>query len=232
MSDLPKALEGAARQLVESHLDLVEGIARGIASDFPKANDLSELISLGRSGLVDAGTRYDPRYGASFSTYATYRIRGAIFDGMRKTMTISRRDWQKIQFMRRSSEYLEERSEEKTKDAAAEAELLEEMVSDVTVIYLTSLDAIIEKGGEVAQEQSTPEEELSNNQLVQKLQMARQKLDPKENEFLRLCYEENLSLSEAGKRCGFSKGWASRLHARLMGELALLLGAPEPEVSL
>lgn len=232
MSDLPKTLQGTARQLVESHLGLVESIARGIASDFPRANDLQELISLGRIGLVDAGTRYDPRHGASFSTYATYRIRGAIFDGMRKTMTISRRDWQKLQFQRRSSEYLESRSEEKTANPAAEADLLEEMVCDVTAVYLTSLDAMIEKGDDVAQEQTTPEEELSNAQLTQKLKAARQQLDPKENEFLRLCYEENLSLSEAGKRCGFTKGWASRLHARLMGELAQLLGAPMSEVSL
>jgi RNA polymerase sigma factor FliA len=231
MSDLPKTLEGTARQLVESHLGLVEAIARGIAAEFPRANDLPELISLGRIGLVDAGTRYDPRYGASFSTYATYRIRGAIFDGLRRSMTISRRDWQKIQFQRRSNEYLEERSTENT-STPAEADLLEEMASDVTAIYLTSLDAILERGGEIAQEQSTAEEELSHAQLTLKLQAARQQLDPKENEFLRLCYEENLSLSEAGKRCGFSKGWASRLHARLMHDLAGLLGSPMPEVSL
>jgi RNA polymerase sigma factor FliA len=231
MSDLPKTLEGTARQLVESHLGLVEAIARGIASEFPRANDLQELISLGRTGLVDAGIRYDPRHGAAFSTYATYRIRGAIFDGLRKSMTISRRDWQKIQFQRRSNEYLEEHSTENT-STPGEADLLEEMASDVTAIYLTSLDAIIERGGEVAQEQSTAEEELSHAQLTLKLQAARQQLDPKENEFLRLCYEENLSLSEAGKRCGFSKGWASRLHARLMHDLAGLLGAPMLEVSL
>jgi RNA polymerase sigma factor FliA len=232
MSELPKTLQGTARQLVESHLGLVEAIARGIAADLPKANDLQELISLGRFGLVDAGTRYDPRFGASFATYATYRIRGAIFDGLRKNMTISRKDWQKIQFQRRSSEYLEERSADKSAPGAPEADLLEEMVSDVTAIYLTSLDAMIEKGNDVAQEQTTPEEELSNAELSHKLKAARQQLDPKENEFLRLCYEENLSLSEAGKRCGFTKGWASRLHARLMGELAQLLGAPTPEVSL
>ena len=232
MSDLPKTLQGTARQLVESHLNLVEALARIIAAEFPQINDLPELISLGRIGLVDAGTRYDPRHGASFATYATYRIRGAIFDGLRRSMTVSRRDWQKIQFQRRSNEYLEERSAENTPTPAAEADLLEEMAADVTAIYLTSLDAIIEKGGDVAQEQSTAEEELSHAQLALKLQAARQQLDPKENEFLRLCYEENLSLSEAGKRCGFSKGWASRLHARLMRDLAELLGSPMPEVSL
>jgi RNA polymerase sigma factor for flagellar operon FliA len=232
MSDLPNTLSKTARQLAESHLDLVEGIARGVLRDFPKANDLSELVSLGQMGLIDAATRYDPRHGASFPTYATYRIRGAIFDGLRKAMAISRRDLQKLQFQRRSNEYLEERSEEKTKDEAAEIDLLEGMVTDVAAIYLNSLDAMLENGVQVAVEQPNPEEELSTAELSQKLREARKKFDPKEREFLRLCYEEDLTLTEAGKRCGFSKGWASRLHTRLIGELAVEIGAPPPEVSL
>jgi RNA polymerase sigma factor for flagellar operon FliA len=229
MSEQTPTLQGAAKKLVESHLHLVESIARGVASDFPKITDLSELISLGRMGLVDAATRYDPRQGASFSTFATYRIRGSILDGIRKLMPMSRSMWQKIQFRKKANEFLEDKSQEPTKTGAEEAQALEDIAADVTAIFITSFDAMLSDGKDVVQEQVSPEEKASTNELVSMLAIARKKLNPKDNEFLRLCYDEGLSITEAGKRCGFTKGWASRLHSRLIHDLACEMGAPLAE---
>ena len=41
-------------------------------------------------GLVDAANKYDPNKGVKFKTFAEYRVRGAIFDEMRKLDWFSR----------------------------------------------------------------------------------------------------------------------------------------------
>ena len=46
--------------------------------------EMDELIAYGQIGLLEAAERFDPKVGANFLTFAHYRIKGAIFDGLRK----------------------------------------------------------------------------------------------------------------------------------------------------
>jgi len=43
-----------------------------------------ELVALGNTGLAEAAQRFDDTRGATFATYAWYRVQGAIVDGLRK----------------------------------------------------------------------------------------------------------------------------------------------------
>lgn len=52
---------------------------------------LEDLASLGAMGLLEAFDRFDPGRGIKFSTFAEYRIRGAIYDGLRENDVLSRR---------------------------------------------------------------------------------------------------------------------------------------------
>lgn len=71
------------RDLVEGHLELVDKIVRGMLRRLPAHIDKADLIQQGRIGLIEASRRYDPTSAASFKTFATYRIRGEIIDGLR-----------------------------------------------------------------------------------------------------------------------------------------------------
>ena len=65
----------AASQLVNSHLRLVAKIAKGfLGYGLP----LSELISEGNVGMMQAIRRFDPERGFRFSTYAMWWIRASI----------------------------------------------------------------------------------------------------------------------------------------------------------
>ena len=65
----------AASRLVNSHLRLVAKIAKGfLGYGLP----LSELISEGNVGMMQAIKRFDPERGFRFSTYAMWWIRAAI----------------------------------------------------------------------------------------------------------------------------------------------------------
>jgi RNA polymerase sigma factor (sigma-70 family) len=76
----------ARNALVEAHLHLVPDIAGRIHAGLPPSFDLEDLISEGNLGLIKAATRYRPRAHnrTPFSAFARKRIRGAIFDSVRR----------------------------------------------------------------------------------------------------------------------------------------------------
>ena len=67
--------ELARQRLVESNMRLVINIAKTYRN---KAIPLEDLIQEGAIGLMQAATRFDPKRGFRFSTYATHWIRQAI----------------------------------------------------------------------------------------------------------------------------------------------------------
>jgi RNA polymerase sigma-32 factor len=67
--------EAALRDLVGSHLRLVIKIARGFAG---YGLPLSDLISEGNVGLMQAARKFEPDRGFRFATYAMWWIRAAI----------------------------------------------------------------------------------------------------------------------------------------------------------
>jgi RNA polymerase sigma factor FliA len=74
-----------ADQLVARHLELARRAAGRI---YPRVRGLAsfdELRALANAGLAEAAERYDPGRGATFATFAWYRIHGAIFDGLRRS---------------------------------------------------------------------------------------------------------------------------------------------------
>ena len=50
----------------------------------PPNVELDDLVAYGQIGLVEARGDFDPARGNRFSTFAYYRIRGEIYDGMAK----------------------------------------------------------------------------------------------------------------------------------------------------
>ncbi|MEE2788865.1 MAG: sigma-70 family RNA polymerase sigma factor [Myxococcota bacterium] len=57
----------------------------------PRAIEFEELIGYGYVGMVEAEQRYDDERGTNIETFARYRIRGAIIDGVRQALGVTRR---------------------------------------------------------------------------------------------------------------------------------------------
>lgn len=90
--------ESVPKDLIAEHLYLVKVIAQKLYAKMPGFVELDDLIQWGYFGLADAVRRFDPGRGNKFNTFASYRIRGAMFDGMRDDDIASRssRDATKI----------------------------------------------------------------------------------------------------------------------------------------
>jgi RNA polymerase sigma factor for flagellar operon FliA len=76
------SLTSAQRELVRAHLSLVDDVAFRELGRLA-ATDLPRLRSFGAAGLIDAAQKYDSTKGAQFRTYAWWRVRGAIRNGLR-----------------------------------------------------------------------------------------------------------------------------------------------------
>ena len=55
----------------------------------PKHVDFEDLVSLGQVGLAEAARQCEPGRGVAFTTFAYYRVRCAIFDGLRQMTGVS-----------------------------------------------------------------------------------------------------------------------------------------------
>src|SRR5687768_2358434 len=94
-------------RLIESHRFLVWKAVRLIWPRVQAHVERQELVSLGDLGLVEAAGRYDPAGGASFATFAWYRVQGAILDGLRSQAHLPRRVWAQLVALRAAGELLE-----------------------------------------------------------------------------------------------------------------------------
>lgn len=221
--------EAERARLVETHLDLSR---RAAAMIYPRVRahmEFEELVALGNQGLAEAATRYDPNRGASFATFAWYRVQGAIMDALRRNSALPRRVWHKLVALRAAAEYLEHRTEREAGAAKAGAAppqgadalaAIKDALSAIRTMYVTSLEGLHEeKGFEPAGEGDNPAERIDVGRLTTKLRAALERLPEKERALVTKHYWEGKNLLEAGKELGMSKSWASRLHGQAVDRL-------------
>jgi RNA polymerase sigma factor for flagellar operon FliA len=214
-------------QLTERHLGLVKSIALKLHGQLPPQVELDDLIGYGTQGMLEAAQRFDPSRGVTFATFAYYRVRGAMFDGLRRSGQMRRRDYARARLAERADAYLENAAaREEGADPADRARrttadtlsALSEHVAALTTIYVTSLDALARP--EVPDDQAVaPFEQLDAVGLNAHLSEALASLEERERRMVELCYYQNHSIREASEVLGVSKSWASRIHGRAIHKL-------------
>src|SRR5256885_4750565 len=98
---------GSGEEVLRRHLPLVRRVVQRLAARKPPHIELDDLVSWGIVGLLDAIGKYDPRKEASFSTYAQFRIRGAILDHLRSLDWVPRSVRQKASLIEKTAHVLE-----------------------------------------------------------------------------------------------------------------------------
>src|SRR5215207_7944830 len=71
-------------RLVMEHVGLVKTLAQRLAQRLPSQVEISDLISVGVLGLIDAAARYKPTLGVPFDAFARRRVQGAMLDSLRE----------------------------------------------------------------------------------------------------------------------------------------------------
>lgn len=207
-----------ANQLIEQYGSFVRSIARQVKKSVSPRIELDDLIAYGMTGLLEAGERFDAKQGANFTTFSYYRIRGAIYDGLRGMGWVSRNEYQKIRFGEQANAYLENASSSKTEDL----EDLAGQVSNLVTIFVTSLEGLEKQDFEDTKIQAQ-DDRLLELELKTNLQKAMQRLPKPDLELIKLYYFQNLSLEEVGQKIGLSKSWTCRKHAQVIEKLGELM---------
>src|SRR5439155_3024822 len=211
-------------ELIFAHQGLVRAIARGIHRSFPRYIDLDDLIGYGQLGLAQAAQEFDPERGIQFSTFAYYRIRGAILDGANQLNWLKRTTRAGDAYDRMSGDVLATDVADSAGGAGHtdEAKWLSDVGGKLGMVFLLSQageDA--DQRMEVADDEAiVPLESLLDDELKQTLRTLIDELPADARQLVRATYFEGKTLKDAGEQLGISKAWASRLHARSLDQLA------------
>jgi RNA polymerase sigma factor FliA len=224
-------LSSSPQDLIDQGQGLVHSLAAKIHRKLPQGVDVEDLVGYGQVGLVEAARDFDPSRGNQFSTYAYYRIRGAIYDGLSKMSWFGRTHYEHVRCERMANEALAASAESKPADAEREeagARRFRDISWSLLVVYLASHVRSDEEGaGDPISlpdpSAPTPLSAAVNSEITQQLRKLIDALPADEAALIRATYFEGATLEEAGQKIGISKSWASRLHARSLQRLARLL---------
>lgn len=229
--DTPQSLE-----LFNENLPLVDQIAWQVIRSVDNRLDFDELRSFGMEGLLIAARRFDPDKGVPFRGYATFRVRGAMIDGVRKNGALPRRAHQKLKALQAATRYAEDSVEERTTppppgQTRVDAQnALDDYLARVATAMAVGLLASTARGedGEtttIAPEQPA-DDALANAQMLELVQSEIAKLPHEERELIERHYFQGERFDHVAEGLGLSKSWASRLHSRAVGRLALRFREP------
>jgi len=204
-------------ELISQYMPYAASIASRVCQSLSSAVDYEEVLCNARLGLLEAARRFDETQEVDFRTFAYYRIKGAIYDGLRRSGWLPRTLYAKIKFEEAANEYLQNRSLGGTRNVVQEHDdnTVAETVNSLASIYIISLDAA--EDIDIEDEDSPDLEQRTEfMQIRQYMRDAIGSLPEKEKQLVKMYYFQNKTLEEIGDRLGLSKSWTSRLHARAL----------------
>lgn len=222
-------------QLIERNLSLVKYAAAWVAGRLPSHLRLDDLYSAGTLGFLRAIEDYDPERGVEFSAYAVPRIRGAIFDELRRLDYLPRRVRRKIREAQRAIETLSQRLDREPSDEEVAAELgigLEDyrrlLGEGVTLLSLDATFGMREDGGSAfdsIEDTSSPSPIRTLELKERRATLGRviEGLPDKERQVLALYYYEELTMQEVGQVLGVTESRVSQIHSSAILKLRVAL---------
>ncbi len=231
------ALENKSKEtLIVEFAPMVKYIADRITMHFPPGISKEDLISAGILGLNDAIDKFKVKKGVKFKTYATYRIKGAMVDELRKMGWASRsvvRDSQKIE--RAVSELKSKlnrapRDDEVADQLGVTIDAYHKMLWRTQSMSLVSLDELLPDGNTArlacqASTDPSPFDALKVKQLKAVLADEIAKLTKKEQMVVSLYYYDELTLKEIGNVLDLTESRISQIHSKIIATLRIRLQA-------
>ena len=214
--------------LIQESQGLVRSLALKIHRKLPAQVDVDDLISYGQIGLAEAARSYDPAEGAQFSTFAYYRIRGAIYDGISKMTWLNRSQYNRVRCEQMAGEALRANAEESRNSSSEETSLGDDVrwfkgiSSALAVVHLATSECDESGESSALEDRHTPAPDATADRR-ERAQILRKVIDDLPGEagkLIRAAYFDGLTLQEAGQQLGVSKSWASRLHSRALEQMA------------
>lgn len=223
----------ACDELIRMYFPLVDYHVQRISVGLPRNVSKEDLKSHALMGLYDALEKFDYTRDLKFDTYASFRIRGSIIDGLRQEDWLPRSLRERSKKVEATTEKLEQKYGRyvTAREVADELELIEDEVlqvmSESFVANLLSIDeetndskrAETYKNTLIDKNILTPEEQMVKKNTREELERVIEDLNDKEQLVISLFYFEELTLTEIGQILGLSTSRISQIHSKALFRL-------------
>ena len=221
-------------ELVMRELPHVYYIAARIGERLPKHIDMQDLIQAGVLGLLDACRNFNEAKDAQFSTFAKFRIRGAILDSLRRL------DWGSRALRKRNREIAasiakleaslgrEPGEEEIAKDLGLKIEELHDAMAQIDALCIIGQQSesrndrgdvqdLIESAP--SPEDDNPFKMCADAETKEHLARAISELSEREQLIISLYYREELTMKEISEVVGVAVSRVSQIHSAVLMKL-------------
>jgi RNA polymerase sigma factor for flagellar operon FliA len=178
----------------------------------------ADYLQYARVGLVEAIDSFDPERSVPFEAFSSYRIKGAILNGLAAESELAA---QRAFWSRRERDRVESLKQHELQSDRRDT--LEQLVNLTVGLALTHL--IEQDPGEVVDETlaSNPYAVTELSQLRRAVRSLLPALPDRERELIRRHYEEQVEFQQIAQEWGLTKGRVSQLHAQALAKLRELL---------
>lgn len=215
------------------YMPIVESIVNKMSINARQGLDRDDYISIGVIGLMDALDKYDESHNIPFEKYARWRIKGAIYDELRKNGIISRGRMDKLDTMYSAKAALQQKLLREPTDMEisrylridiAELHSLYETIHYLSQSYLEetlflnddeySLIELIED-----KKAENPQARIEEEETKQDLVRALDTLSERERIILDMYYAKELPLKEISEILEISISRVSQIHGKSLIKL-------------
>ncbi len=226
-----RVIPGSSREesLVQHYLPLVRTVVSRLAMNLPPHVDSEELYSAGLTGLLNAVRNYNPKAGTAFETYARLRIRGAVFDELRKMDWVPRSVHTKARKLQAATQALEQHKgraptdEEMARHLKVSVKDYQRWVEEARPITFVCLDAAFNNDYDDSSSQhdsladprqEDPVDGTFRRELARLLADRMKLLPTMQRKVLALYYFEDMRLREIAEAFGLTESRICQIHAQ------------------
>lgn len=190
-----------------------------------------DLVSYGLIGLIDAIERFSPAAGIKFETYATFRVRGAILDELRRLDFLPRSVRAQARLLDATRSDLQEdlgrspTTRELSERTGLDPETVTMVAGSLAAASPTGLDGVSETLAVDDDRFDAAIDEIDMALAGRQLREAMDRLPDRERTAVALYYLEGLTLAQVGEVLGVTESRVSQLRSRALQRLAEMMGA-------
>jgi RNA polymerase sigma factor for flagellar operon FliA len=214
--------------LVEEYLPLVKSVVGRLQMGLPSHVDAEDLYSAGLLGLLDAIRHYNPKLGSTFETYARVRIRGAVYDELRRMDWVPRSIHSKAKRVQDAIKTLEQKKRRVPTDAEVAAALgismneYEQLMEEIRPATFVCLDAAMNDEGDNSpsqydafadSRQENPLDGAARNEMADIIADRLDALPKMQKQVLSLYYFEDMRLREIAEIFGLTESRICQIHS-------------------
>ena len=198
------------RLLIDNHLTLAQVIASKLFKN--RCDDLNEFddyYHFAVIGLIEASEKYDKSNGIPFESYAKYRIKGAVLNGIQSSSEKSEQIAFKKRILKERAASIKDRSHTTDSNNLLFDDLVE-IAIEFAISYMLEDGGLLNDQSKVSND--TLYKSLAFDELKSELNNVVQKLPDRERTIIHYHYYHGMRFTAIAHLLGITKGRVSQIH--------------------